>query len=94
MGRLVIAGYHQDGLRSVNMQVWNWKGLEVTNAHEREGRGLRPGHPGGSGGRRRGQTRSVPRSTRTDSRWEDLGVALDMTKERPAGFMKALVIFE
>jgi threonine dehydrogenase-like Zn-dependent dehydrogenase len=35
-GRLVIAGYHQDGLRSVKMQEWNWKGLDVINAHERE----------------------------------------------------------
>src|SRR5690606_27255296 len=24
-GRLVIAGYHQDGLRQVNMQQWNWR---------------------------------------------------------------------
>jgi threonine dehydrogenase-like Zn-dependent dehydrogenase len=35
-GRLVIAGYHQDGLRQVNMQLWNWRGLDVVNAHERE----------------------------------------------------------
>jgi 2-desacetyl-2-hydroxyethyl bacteriochlorophyllide A dehydrogenase len=34
-GRLVIAGYHQDGPRQVNMQLWNWRGLEVINAHER-----------------------------------------------------------
>jgi threonine dehydrogenase-like Zn-dependent dehydrogenase len=35
-GRLIIAGYHQDGLRTVNMQLWNWRGLDVINAHERE----------------------------------------------------------
>lgn len=35
-GRLIIAGYHQDGLRQVNMQLWNWRGLEVMNAHERD----------------------------------------------------------
>lgn len=34
-GRLVIAGYHQDGLRDINMQSWNWKGIDVINAHER-----------------------------------------------------------
>src|SRR5687767_2699649 len=33
--RLVIAGYHQDGLRQVNMQQWNWRGIDVVNAHER-----------------------------------------------------------
>lgn len=35
-GRLVIAGYHQDGPRSVNLQLWNWRGLDVINAHERD----------------------------------------------------------
>jgi len=35
-GRLVIAGYHQDGSRQVNMQLWNWRGLDVINAHERD----------------------------------------------------------
>jgi NADPH:quinone reductase len=35
-GRLVVAGYHQDGLRSVNMQEWNWRGIDVINAHERD----------------------------------------------------------
>ena len=35
-GRLIIAGYHQDGPRQVNMQLWNWRGIDVINAHERE----------------------------------------------------------
>jgi threonine dehydrogenase-like Zn-dependent dehydrogenase len=35
-GRLVIAGYHADGPRTVNMQSWNWKGMDVINAHERQ----------------------------------------------------------
>jgi threonine dehydrogenase-like Zn-dependent dehydrogenase len=35
-GKMVIAGYHQDGVRIVNMQQWNWKGIDVINAHERE----------------------------------------------------------
>ncbi len=34
-GRLVIAGYHQDGIRQIDMQQWNWKGIDVINAHER-----------------------------------------------------------
>lgn len=37
-GRLVIAGYHQDGPRQINMQLWNWRGLDVINAHERDSR--------------------------------------------------------
>ncbi len=35
-GRMVIFGYHVGELRSINMQMWNWKGLDVINAHERE----------------------------------------------------------
>jgi threonine dehydrogenase-like Zn-dependent dehydrogenase len=34
-GRLVIAGYHQEA-RVVDMQLWNWRGLDVINAHERD----------------------------------------------------------
>jgi threonine dehydrogenase-like Zn-dependent dehydrogenase len=34
-GRLVVAGYHQDGLRTVDMQQWNWRAIDVVNAHER-----------------------------------------------------------
>ena len=32
----MIAGYHQDGPRTVNTQLWNWRGLDVINAHERD----------------------------------------------------------
>jgi threonine dehydrogenase-like Zn-dependent dehydrogenase len=35
-GRLIIAGYHQDGPRHVNMRLWNWRGIDVINAHERK----------------------------------------------------------
>jgi NADPH2:quinone reductase len=35
-GRLIVAGYHADGPRTVNMQSWNWKGIDVVNAHERQ----------------------------------------------------------
>ncbi|MBV8772741.1 MAG: L-iditol 2-dehydrogenase, partial [Deltaproteobacteria bacterium] len=37
-GRLIIAGYHQDGPRIIDMQQWNWRGIDVINAHEREPR--------------------------------------------------------
>ncbi|WP_235940069.1 Gfo/Idh/MocA family oxidoreductase [Salipiger sp. PrR007] len=35
-GRLVIAGYHQEGPRQVDMQLWNWRALEIVNAHVRD----------------------------------------------------------
>ena len=33
--RLVLAGFHQDGPRTVDVQSWNWRGIDVVNAHER-----------------------------------------------------------
>jgi threonine dehydrogenase-like Zn-dependent dehydrogenase len=35
-GRVVIAGFHQDGPRQIDLQLWNWRGLDVINAHERD----------------------------------------------------------
>lgn len=34
-GVLSIVGYHQGGMRNVNMELWNWKAISVINAHER-----------------------------------------------------------
>jgi threonine dehydrogenase-like Zn-dependent dehydrogenase len=93
MGRLVVAGYHQDGLRQVNMQLWNWRGLEVTNAHEREQavylRGMREAIEAVATGR-------LDPSSLYTHRFglEELGTALDLTRDRPSGFMKALVVME
>jgi threonine dehydrogenase-like Zn-dependent dehydrogenase len=93
IGRLVIAGYHQDGLRQVNMQLWNWRGLEVTNAHEREQavylRGIREAMDAVQSGR----LDPGPLYTHRFS-LDELGKALDLTKDRPAGFMKALIMME
>jgi len=34
-GILSIVGWHQNGPRTINMELWNWKGITVINAHER-----------------------------------------------------------
>jgi NADPH2:quinone reductase len=89
-GRLVVAGYHQDGPRQVNMQLWNWRGLDVINAHERDPavylRGMREAVEGVVAGR----IKPGPLYTHTFG-LERLGAALDMTRERPDGFLKALI---
>lgn len=89
--RLVIAGYHQDGPRQVDMQSWNWKGLDVINAHERDPAvyigGIREAVDAVSAGR------LDPRPLFThDFTLEQLGAALDATRDRPEGFLKALVV--
>ena len=89
-GRLVIAGYHQDGLRSVNMQLWNWRGLDVINAHERDPSVYTGGIAGAVGMVAGGALRPRPLYTHAYP-LEQLADALDATRDRPEGFMKALV---
>jgi threonine dehydrogenase-like Zn-dependent dehydrogenase len=89
-GRLVIAGYHQDGLRQVDLQQWNWKGLDVVNAHERDTSRYVEG------------LRAAVQLVADDEidvkpllsepfPLESLDAAFRSTIDRPDGFMKAIV---
>lgn len=89
-GRLIIAGYHQDGLRSVNMQLWNWRGLDVINAHERDPQMYTGGIQKAVDAVAGGALDPTPLYTHTFP-LDKLGEALDATRDRPEGFMKALV---
>ena len=92
-GRLVVAGYHQDGPRQVNMQMWNWKGIDVINAHERDPavqmQGLREAVDAVASGR----LDPAPLYTHRYP-LDALGQALDATRDKPEGFVKALVLYE
>ncbi len=92
-GRLVIAGYHQDGLRQVNMQLWNWRGLDVINAHERAQSVYMEGIRTAIADVQSGDLDPFPLYTHTFP-LEALADALNATRDRPAGFMKALVRME
>lgn len=91
-GRLVVAGYHQDGPRQVSMQMWNWKGIDVINAHERDPevqmRGLREAVAAVASGK----LDPTPLYTHRYP-LERLGEALDATRDKPGNFVKALVTF-
>lgn len=89
-GRLVIAGYHQDGLRTIDLQSWNWRALEVVNAHERDGARIR-------GALERAVALTEEGALEPDRlvthvlpipRIEE---AFQLLEERPAGFLKAAV---
>jgi threonine dehydrogenase-like Zn-dependent dehydrogenase len=89
-GRLVIAGYHQDGPRQVNLQQWNWRGIDVVNAHERAPEAYRRGLREAVEAVRTG--RLDPRALVTHAFPLDrLGEALDAARDRPPGFVKAWV---
>ncbi len=91
-GKLIVAGYHQDGPRQVNMWLWNWRGIDVINAHERDPKvymqGLREAVDAIASGR------LDPSSLYTHTFPLDrLDEALNATRDRPDGFLKALVTY-
>jgi 2-desacetyl-2-hydroxyethyl bacteriochlorophyllide A dehydrogenase len=89
-GRLVVAGYHQDGPRQVDMQLWNWRGFDVVNAHEREPAVALEGIRGAVAATLDGR---IDPSRLVTHRYplDRLGDALDAALERPDGFLKAVV---
>jgi threonine dehydrogenase-like Zn-dependent dehydrogenase len=91
-GKLIVAGYHQDGPRQVNMQMWNWKGIDVINAHERDPavamRGIREAVDAVASGR----IDTAPLYTHMFP-LDQLSDALDATRDKPDDFVKALVLF-
>jgi len=89
-GRLVIAGYHQDGLRQINMQLWNWRGFDIVSAHERDPKVYTDGMKAALEAVVTGQLDPTPLYTHVLP-LEKLGEALDMTASRPDGFLKALI---
>jgi 2-desacetyl-2-hydroxyethyl bacteriochlorophyllide A dehydrogenase len=90
-GRLVIAGYHQDGLRQVDMQSWNWRGIDVINAHERDPGIIREGIRGAIAAIEDGTL--APDALYTHCyHLSQLSDALETMRRRPDGFLKALVL--
>jgi threonine dehydrogenase-like Zn-dependent dehydrogenase len=91
-GKLVVAGYHQDGPRQVSMQMWNWKGIDVINAHERDPavclRGLQEAADAVASGR----IDPTPLYTHRYS-LDRLSDALAATRDKPDNFLKALVTY-
>lgn len=89
-GRLVIAGYHQDGPRTVDMQTWNWRGLDVINAHEREPQLYIEGMRCAIEAVRAGILNPRPLYTHKFA-LEELPRAFETIAASPEGFVKALI---
>jgi NADPH2:quinone reductase len=92
-GRLIVAGYHQGGLRQVDMQLWNWRGLDVINAHERDPEAYLAGMRAAVEAVAAGQLDPSPLITHRVS-LADLAKAFRMLRERPDGFLKAVLEFQ
>ena len=89
-GKLIVAGYHQDGPRQVNMWLWNWRGIDVINAHERDPKACADGIREAVDAVASGRLDPSPLYTHTYS-LDRLDEALNATRDRPDGFLKALV---
>ncbi len=89
-GRLVIAGYHQDGPRQVDMQQWNWRALDVVNAHERSPARYVHGVEQAIAAVLEGRMDPFPLITH-QLPLTSLDEAFELTRSRPDGFMKAVV---
>ena len=89
-GRLIVAGYHQDGPRQVNMWLWNWRGIDVINAHERDPKTYVAGIRAAVEAVESGRLDPQPLYTHVYP-LDRLGEALDVTRDKPDGFVKALI---
>jgi threonine dehydrogenase-like Zn-dependent dehydrogenase len=90
-GRLIIAGYHQDGPRMVNMRLWNWRGLDVVNAHDHDPSALIAGMREAVEAIVEGRLDPAPFYSHT-CELDRIDQAMKMTGNRPDGFLKALVM--
>ena len=90
-GRLVIAGYHQNGPRTIDMQLWNWLGIDVINAHERDPNSYVKGINAAIAAHSKGNLPFEHLLTHTFC-LDNINDAFQLLFLRPQGFMKALVM--
>ena len=90
-GTLSIVGYHTDGLRSVDVGLWNWKAFDVINAHERRNDVLMHCMKAGIDLVASGQINMASLVTHTYglSEVDDAFMAMS---EKPDGFIKAVIL--
>ncbi|MFW5830592.1 MAG: MDR/zinc-dependent alcohol dehydrogenase-like family protein [Planctomycetota bacterium] len=90
-GMLIIAGFHQDGLRQVDMQSWNWRGIDVINAHERDPARYRCGLHAAIAALRDGRLFPEPLYTHRFP-LNRIQEAFETALAAPEGFTKALIV--
>ena len=91
-GKLIIAGFHQDGMRQVNIQLWNWRGIDVINAHERDPqeyiKGMKAAVEAVADG-----TLNPDKLYTHSFTLDNIAQAFDSLTNRPDGFVKALITY-
>lgn len=92
-GKLIVAGYHQDGMRKINMQLLNWRGIDMINAHEREASKYIKGIQEAIEAIRTGRLNPFELFNPI-YRLSELESALNDLQNRPTGYIKGIVINE
>ena len=90
-GKLIVAGFHQDGMRSLNVQMLNWRGIDMISAHERDPQQYIDGIKAAIEAVESGKMDPYPLFTHTFS-LEEMEMAYRHLTERPDGFIKALIV--
>lgn len=90
-GKLIVAGFHQDGMRSLNVQMLNWRGIDMISAHERDSSRYIEGIKDAILAVKEKRMDPFPLFTHTFS-LEEMEEAYNHLTERPDGFVKALVL--
>lgn len=90
-GQLILAATHVGGLREVNLELWSKRGLDIVNAHSRDQDSLRQGLHQAIDEAGRGLLNPGPVCSHFFT-LDEVGEALAITKQRPDGFLKALII--
>jgi threonine dehydrogenase-like Zn-dependent dehydrogenase len=89
-GRLIVAGFHQDGMRQVNVQELNWKGIDMISAHERDPQQYIEGMKKAIAAIENGQMDPFPLFTHVFP-MEKAHEAFEHLQKRPDGFIKAIL---
>mgnify|MGYP001627228414 CR=1 FL=1 len=89
-GKLIVAGFHQDGMRQVNVQELNWKGIDMISAHERDPQQYIQGIQKAIDAIKNGQMDPFPLFTHVFP-LEKASEAFEHLQNRPDGFIKAIL---
>ncbi len=89
-GRVALAGFHQDGSRTLDLQGINWRGLDLINTHERDAARYVQGVRDAVQLVQAGHLDPAPLVTHRFP-LANIAQALEVTRDRPDGFVKAIV---
>jgi threonine dehydrogenase-like Zn-dependent dehydrogenase len=89
-GRIVVVGYHQGEPRTIDMALWNWKGIDIINGHERYPDVYHRGMIGGITLLEEGKLDMETLVTHVYP-LDDIDAAFHDAANKPDGFVKAVV---